>query len=118
MRRMQRPVLLRVTLLRLRGPSLLLRHPVLPSKLATQGAARSEMKGGEKRSATVVQSRSLRFLNFSSSRMRRLRHNIYIYRQPMEKHVNNPWPIARQRAPQQSKTLLESKINYQSEPRV
>jgi hypothetical protein len=80
MRRKQRCVLLRVTSLRSRGPSLLLRDPVLPHNLATLGAKRREGRGGKtrQRSATVAQSRSLRFLNFSSSRMGRLRHNILI----------------------------------------
>jgi hypothetical protein len=49
MQRTQRRVLLCVTSLRLRGPSLLLRHPVLPRDLATHSVARSERKGGEKR---------------------------------------------------------------------
>jgi hypothetical protein len=49
MQRMQRRVLLRVMSLRLRGPSLLLHHPVLPRDLATHNAARSEGKGGEAR---------------------------------------------------------------------
>jgi hypothetical protein len=81
MRRTQRRVLLRVTSLRLRGPSLLLRHPVLPRQLSNArcGAKRGEGRGGKtgQRSATVAQSRSLGFLNFSSSRMGRLRHTIY-----------------------------------------
>jgi hypothetical protein len=40
-----------------------------------------EEKGGKarQRSATVAQSRSLRFLNFISSHMGRLRHNIHVY---------------------------------------
>jgi hypothetical protein len=49
MRRTQRRVLLRLTSLRSRGPSLLLRHPVLLRNLATHGAARSEGKEGEAR---------------------------------------------------------------------
>jgi hypothetical protein len=66
MRRMQRCALLHVTSLRLRGPSLLLRHPVLTRNLATRRAKRGEGRGGKtwQRSATVAQSRSLRFLNF------------------------------------------------------
>jgi hypothetical protein len=40
MRRTQRRVLLCVTSLRSRGPSLLLRNPVLPRNLATHGEAR------------------------------------------------------------------------------
>jgi hypothetical protein len=78
MRRTQRRILLRATSLSLRGPSLLLRHPVLPRNLATQGSTkRVEGWGGEtrQRSATVAQSRSLRFLIFISSRMGRLRDN-------------------------------------------
>jgi hypothetical protein len=45
---------------------------------AKRGAKRGEGRGGKtrQRSATVAQSSSLRFLNFSSSRMGRLRHNI------------------------------------------
>jgi hypothetical protein len=52
----------------------------LPRNLATRGAKRGEGRGGktQQRSATLAQSRSLRFLNFSSSLMGRLRHSIYI----------------------------------------
>jgi hypothetical protein len=77
MRRMQRRVLLRVTSMRLRGPSLLLCHPVLPRNLAKCGRAkRGEGRGGKTRQryATVVQSYSLRYLIFISSRMGQLRH--------------------------------------------
>jgi hypothetical protein len=45
MRRMQHRVLLHVMSLRLHGPTLLLRHPVLPRNLAMQGST----KGGEAR---------------------------------------------------------------------
>jgi hypothetical protein len=79
MRRTQRRVLLCVTSLRSRRPTLLLRHPVLPRNLATQGSAkRGEGRGGKtrQRCATVAQSRSLKFLNFNNSRMGRLRHNM------------------------------------------
>jgi hypothetical protein len=79
MRRTQRRVLLRVSSLKLRGPSLLLRYPLLPCNLPTQGSAkqgeRRESKNRQ-RSATVVQSRSLRFLISITSRIGRLRHNI------------------------------------------
>jgi hypothetical protein len=50
MRRTQRCVLLRVTSLRLRGPSLLLCHPVVPRKLATQSSA----KRGETRRGSAL----------------------------------------------------------------
>jgi hypothetical protein len=43
------------------------------------GVKRREGRGGKTRqhSATVAQTRSLRFLNFSSSRIGQLRHNIH-----------------------------------------
>jgi hypothetical protein len=76
MRRTQCHILLRVTSLRLRCPSLLLHHPVLPHNIATRGLKGGEGRGGKmwQRSTTVAQSRSSRFLNFSSFRMGRLRH--------------------------------------------
>jgi hypothetical protein len=50
----------------------------LPRNPATRGAKRGVGRGGKvrQRSATVAQSRSFRFLNFSNSRMGRLRHNM------------------------------------------
>jgi hypothetical protein len=76
MRRTQHRVLMRVTSLRLRGRSLLLRHPVLSRNLATREAKRGEGRGGKtwQCSATVAQPCSLRFLNFISSHMGRLCH--------------------------------------------
>jgi hypothetical protein len=52
----------------------------LPRNPATRRAKRGEGRGGQEwqRSATVVQSCSVRFLNFSSSHMGRLHHNINI----------------------------------------
>jgi hypothetical protein len=78
MRRTQHCVLLRLTSRRSRGPSLLLRHPVLPRNSSTRGVKIGEGRGGKirQRITTVAQSLSLRFLNFSSYRMGRLRHNI------------------------------------------
>jgi hypothetical protein len=60
---------------------------VEPSSVTAQpsnalcGAKRGEGRESKKRqrSATVAQSRSLRFLNFSSSRMGRLRHSIILW---------------------------------------
>jgi hypothetical protein len=60
--------------------------PVAPSSVTAQpssarcGAKRGEGRGGKarQRSATVAQSRSLRFLNFGSSRMGRLRHSTFM----------------------------------------
>jgi hypothetical protein len=74
-RRTQRCVLLRVTSLRSRRPSLLLRDKVIT---AYPSNTRNEGRGGKtrQRSATVAKSRSLRFLNFLTSRIGRLRHNI------------------------------------------
>jgi hypothetical protein len=81
MRRTQRRVLLRVTSLRSRGSSYCCATEQLPRNPATRGAKTGEGRGGQARqcSATVAQSLSLRFLNFSNSRMGRLRHNIIFH---------------------------------------